>query len=353
MPKTENREYSLDVLKIFATIIIVFHHYQQITGAKFQYINFFDGAFYFGYVVELFFILSGMFMYRYISKIENEDMTFSEFMKRRYFRLIPLVAVSAVVYEILITVYPLICSGLWAGSIEPTIWGTLLDCLGIQAGWASINPCVNNPTWYVSVLVLCYIIFYFISYISKHASGGVKSEYCYVVMILIGMGIMAYSINLPFLNEYSSRGYVSFFFGVLLGKYMNTRKISKKMWCGSLFAFLLMILITVNCPELVGSHVLTFIVYPALIIVFKYPSVEKLFHYSWIGTMGKISFNVYIWHNCMFPLMYLLKAYFDWHIHLQSMTTMLMFAILAFFFGTLSHFFLEKHLNNLVKKYIK
>ena len=56
----KKRDYSLDLLRIFATTIIIFHHYQQGSGAVYKYINFWGGGFYFGYLVELFFILSGI-----------------------------------------------------------------------------------------------------------------------------------------------------------------------------------------------------------------------------------------------------------------------------------------------------
>ena len=59
------RKYSLDVLRIIATILIVFHHYGQVTGLYLEgHINYWNGRFYFGYVVEFFFLLSGYFMYR-------------------------------------------------------------------------------------------------------------------------------------------------------------------------------------------------------------------------------------------------------------------------------------------------
>ena len=54
------RKYSLDVLRIIATILIVFHHYGQVTGLYLEgHINYWNGRFYFGYVVEFFFLLSG------------------------------------------------------------------------------------------------------------------------------------------------------------------------------------------------------------------------------------------------------------------------------------------------------
>ena len=37
----KERNYSLDFLKIIATILIVFHHYQQILNVEFRGVNFF------------------------------------------------------------------------------------------------------------------------------------------------------------------------------------------------------------------------------------------------------------------------------------------------------------------------
>lgn len=63
----EERNFSLDFLKIVATIGIIFHHWQQVTGAYFEnHINFYNGRFYWGYLVELFFVLSGFFCWKYI-----------------------------------------------------------------------------------------------------------------------------------------------------------------------------------------------------------------------------------------------------------------------------------------------
>lgn len=129
----ERREYSLDVIKIIATILIVFHHYQQVTGAMFSVINFWDGKFYFGYIVELFFVLSGYFMWRYVDRI-NATYSFKCFILKKMQRLLPLVAIGAVVYEILLIIYQILYGQQWLG-IQVTLWGTVIDALGIQDGW--------------------------------------------------------------------------------------------------------------------------------------------------------------------------------------------------------------------------
>jgi len=48
-----------DLLKIISATLIVFHHYQQVFQVSFEYINFCGGRIIFGFLVELFFIISG------------------------------------------------------------------------------------------------------------------------------------------------------------------------------------------------------------------------------------------------------------------------------------------------------
>lgn len=154
----KQREYSLDFIKILATVFIVFHHYQQVIGVYFDKgINFYNGKFYFGYMVELFFVLSGYFMYSYIEKIQK-GVTFRKFFLKRFLRLFPLMMLGAISYEVFLAIYQNMYQSSWF-DIQTTLWGTIIASLGIQDGWALPNPCVNNPTWYISVLLLCYIIF--------------------------------------------------------------------------------------------------------------------------------------------------------------------------------------------------
>lgn len=50
----DKRISGLDLLKIIATVMIIFHHYQQITGAWWGASSFYGGLFYYGELVELF-----------------------------------------------------------------------------------------------------------------------------------------------------------------------------------------------------------------------------------------------------------------------------------------------------------
>ena len=68
--------------------------------------------------------------------------------------------IGAVLYEFFLVTYHRIYTSSWM-DITASFWGIIIDALGIQDGLVLSNPCVNNPTWYISVLLLCYIIFYF------------------------------------------------------------------------------------------------------------------------------------------------------------------------------------------------
>lgn len=105
--------------------------------------------------------------------------------------------------------------------------------------------------------------------------------------MLIGLGITEYAISLPFLNEYTARGYFSFFFGVVLGKWLYSTQITKR-----------------------------------------------------------------IWHSPLFILMYLLIEALQWSVNLNSVSSMLIFALVTFLVGAVSYFCIEKPLDRVVDKYI-
>ena len=63
-----SRNTAIDIMKISGATLIVLHHYQQGTGIVLRHIAFYGGKFNFGYVVELFFLISGLLTYRTFKK---------------------------------------------------------------------------------------------------------------------------------------------------------------------------------------------------------------------------------------------------------------------------------------------
>lgn len=214
----KERDATLDFIKVLATSLIVCHHFQQTMGVRFTYINFFGGRFYFGYLVELFFIISGICAARWIQDILVNNKPFTEFMLKRASRLLPLTSVSVVVFSCMAIIYALIKHE-WLLGRELDIFGIATACLGIQCGWATANPMINNPIWYISVLQLCYVVMYFATWIANRLS--VTPYFLYVGIIFAGMGIQTYGIDLPFFNCEASRGYTAFFLGIVLSKFFE------------------------------------------------------------------------------------------------------------------------------------
>lgn len=337
----DKREYSLDFIKIVATVLIIFHHYQQTVQVTFDGLNFYYGKFYFGYVVEMFFVLSGFFMYSYINKIKS-GLMFREFYLRRFLRLFPVMAVGAVAYEIFLVIYEHMYQASWFG-IKPTFWGTVISALGIQEGWALPNPFVNAPTWYISVLLLCYIVFYFLVWLS--ARRNLPVTYLFIFIIFLGMGIRTYGIQLPFLTEQSARGYIAFFFGVLLAGLLKDRKLplAAEAACGVVAVLIPILIYGWNDLMADGmNYIMTFIYYPAVIILFRSRAFSFIFNRKWVGAVGKITFDVFIWHNPLFILMYILIKAFGWNVNLGTYQAMAIYAVVCFGVGAVSYFAIER-----------
>lgn len=364
------RQYSLDVLRIVATILIVLHHFQQITGAYFDGgINFYGGKFSYGIVVEFFFVLSGLLAHRYIEQIPSGT-AFPQFYLSKAKRLLPLVLISSVAYEGLMLLYNRVCQTSWPLGNDITVWGTILNALGLQAGWVFENPAVNNPTWYVSVLLLCYVVFYLLVYISKHKN--IADTYLYAGMVFLGVGVYSHNLQLPFLNEYSSRGFYAFFFGLLLA-----RALYGKALCGTtpgdstlsdssaladrlntkwfIYSLLFVLAVTYGLLNHYAYfhdgilYFMTFVYYPALIILFLSAPVTRLFRHRIWGTLGTITYDVYIWHLPLLLLMYIILELLPVSVNVRSVGTMLIFTAIAWGMGTLSYYLLEKPIQRVTK----
>lgn len=314
-------------------------------------INYCNGRFYWGYVVELFFVISGFVTYRYIAKIEK-GLSFEQFITRRAGRLLPLVAVSAIFYEVILFFYVNILGKTWFG-INVTLFGTLITTLGIQDGWVFSNPCVNNPVWYISVLLLCYVVFYVVTKAHKH----LPVHYLYLLIVLIGCGTLQWGINLPFLNSSSARGYYAFFTGLLLAMAKNKLKVSTRVkhviailcWC---YVIVFPILIWKG-NDLVERDLvfnLTFVYYPALIIAIQSGFAKKIFGHPIWGRIGKFQYDVFIWHNPLYLVMYLTMEIFSFTINFQNRWTMFAYCAVSEIVGLLSYYILEKPLHRLVQK---
>lgn len=342
------RIYSLDVLRIIATIFIILHHYQQITNIYFEgALNFYNGIFDFGNLVEFFFVLSGFLTFKYIG---YKEMTFEEFYLPKIKRLLPLVLVSCITYVSFQWWYERLGNGFWILGPGINLWNVIISGLGIRCAWCYDGILVNNPVWYVSSLLLCYAIFYLLVYISRKNNFNVV--YSFGIMIFLGSAICEYQWNLPFLNEQAARGYYAFFFGLILAYILHEKKITWKSLIVSLLLVIGMTYGIVNYYHYFQNgirYLMTFIYYPALIVLFLGEPVKRIFRCRFIGTLGEITYDMYIWHTPMLILLHIITTMEKGLIDIYNRTTMFVFCGAMIIVGIISHYLIERPIQRKLK----
>ncbi len=338
----KERDYALDVLKIIGTILIVLHHYELSFDLHFDRINFGDGKFYFGYVVELFFIISGYFTFSSIRKI-REGLNFDRFFSGKVLRLLPVAAISTLVYSLMYLI---------AGRGNNFhIWKVLLTCTGMQVGGPFYEMFTNSHLWYVSVLLICYAVFFMAIRLSQRLK--INWRYACFFMILVGASACARAYDLPYINANAGRGYMAFFTGVFLACALREHQLKRWvvwMCLAVVVLFSVVLIFFFDWAEYGLNYLLTFMYYPALIVVAESKFVQKILRWPFIGTMGAISFNVYVWHFEINAFSYGLDKKLELGIDFSSRWTELVFVLVTIAIGVASYYLMERPISRWIRK---
>lgn len=167
-------------------------------------------------------------------------------------------------------------------------------------------------------------------------------------MIFLGIGLQTKTLNFPFLSVGPARGYATFFVGILIGKHVYNQRISR---ISEMISGILVVMITImgiyHYDILAADiiYIMNYIFYPALIVLFSSMLITKFFTFDLIGTLGKISFHVYIWHNVLFVVMYMLIGKSILRVNVNSFYTMMVYTMICFIVGTGSYMVIEKNMN--------
>lgn len=174
------RIFALDFIKIMATCLIIFHHYQQIIGVWYEnHINFYGGIISYGYLVELFFMISGFLSVHSISAAIYRNESFAQYFYKKYWRFFPVCAITAVVSYIFEIVSFGVYDKFTLGKVD--LWGMIESIFMIQSFGIFPGSYVNSPSWYISVLLLCYIWHYVIVWVCNRLKIG--NDNFFVLMI--------------------------------------------------------------------------------------------------------------------------------------------------------------------------
>lgn len=173
-------------------------------------------------MVELFFVISGYFIMNSLDK-NNDNFKAIPFLLNKIKRLYPLFALSVIIafigQFITIKIYgqPIITRG--ADNIYLSFF---LSMLCINSGWITgfDSTSINTPSWYISVLIICYII---ASLIVKLIKSKIIRNITFALIVAVGIDIIVFGLNCPLFNFASARGYRSFFMGVLVYLLINSK----------------------------------------------------------------------------------------------------------------------------------
>lgn len=340
---------SLDLLKFIMAILIVFHHYQQNTGMRGQYINFYEGTIYWGSLVELFFIISGFLSAIGIDRIAEQD--FKSFITKKIIRIYPMAMLSILVMTVAGFAYVVVW-GKWYAGVRITIW-KLWNSLLLTVTGGAVNDGfgINGALWYLCVLMYCYVIMYFIIWFCKRKE--INCVYGFAIMSILGLSLLQYEIKLPFLNEYTGRGYSAFFLGIIL-YYIWNAVCHKYLMIYSLSVLFICIIVYFGAYSLFAANMremMTYIIFPA--ILFLTLAADKISDIALLKKTepGGMAYEMYLWHGCGICIWMILSKKWGF-IDLSNYCMMFVFTLIIILFSAVMYHLVEKRITVLLKKKI-
>lgn len=259
---TSTRYYSLDIIKILATIGIMFHHYQQVFHVEYSMVNFYGGTFNCGYLVELFFLISGFLAYS--SVISHPKPLLNDFMHRAT-RIYPMAVISIAIYFGIWLFYEYSFGESILLMEKHDFWNIIRSFLLIPQPLEQLA--LNNPTWYLAILIQCFILLEVCRYLWHRCSFWVK----WLPVMVVILCTIAKLTHMPceiFYTMYC-RGIIPFFIGIIIYQLLQMKdkyfSIINLLFCTLLLGTILAICIK---PEWSTAHqqlLLMFGIYPALV----------------------------------------------------------------------------------------
>lgn len=351
-----NRNGALDFLRFAASIILVLHHYEQVNNVSIDNgVNFYGGHFYWGFLVDFFFVLSGFFVINSVLKISEGKLTFRDYYLHRCVRLLPLVSFAGILYF-------LINNYLYYGIMgeyylfKSTGRELILTFLGMQVSWASLEECyLNPPMWYISSLLIGFVYLYLAVSLTKAR----KINYVFTLLPMILVSVLGdlFGINLPFFENGARRSIIGIFIGVLLATYLKKHKIKGFHYIfvtliGIVGAVLCLIALA-NGKGLLERYALTFLSFPAILILFNSTIVKKVFSAKIWNVLGAASFDTYVLHIICILLIRCANRSWNLGLSFENWWLEYLICIVICGIGLFSYRFAEPNLKKIAEKIVR
>lgn len=264
---------------------------------------------------NLFFLLSGYLIHKSNKeRIENKKISWKNFIFPKVKKMYPMVIVTACLVFVMQNIGKIMYGQYFlhadGGEIRYSIFALLLSFVGMQSGYFSDNDTlsVNGPAWFISVLFLCYTIYFFSTSLPKNVY---LKRIVYFVMVILGGVLIINAPNFPFLYSVNGRGYFSFFGGVLIRElvvYIDCidsailqKNINRSIYVFSLLScaasFYLCCINTNDIPH--EAFVLAVLFWPSLMYIVIHGYVLRhILSLNIFILLGKVSMPIFL---CNFP----------------------------------------------------
>ena len=350
-----SRNGAFDFLKFAASVILVLHHYQQVNNVFIDNgINFYSGHFYWGFLVDLFFLISGFFLFSSVGKITEGSLKFKDYYLHKCIRLLPLVSLAGIIY-FLVNNY-LYCN-VMGGYYIARSTGTelVLTFLGMQVGWANLEGSnLNPPMWYISALLIAFVVLYLLVSLSRKT----KLNYVFPLAGLIIISVLGdlFEFDLPFFQQDSRRAYIDVTIGLLLAAFIKRRKLK-----GFHYIFVALALIAGAALYLVAlgderllleRYALSFLFFPAVMILCASDAAKKIFSGKVWNVLGGASFDTYVLHVICLLLIRCANKGWNLGLNFENWWLEYLTCLVIFGIGLLSYRFVEPNLKKLAEKFV-
>ena len=259
-------------------------------------------------LVEIFFLLSGFCItYGYEGRIREGRIGFTKFIGNSVKKLFPPMWIALFV-TLLLQCIILYKTGTTFVYPNLDVYHFLLNLLGLQNGILELGWSYNGPTWYISVLLCCYGVYFVCVDRCKEKEHLI---FRYIALALLGVILILLEQNLPVINSLIGRGVSCFFLGSLLAKLYENRHRVFTLRIGIISVFFLVIVwgLTKHFGiSVLGDFQLAVIlgIAPAVVLSILFvPVLSKLFSSLVFTYLGKHSLSIYLWH---FPIQCLWKV---------------------------------------------
>lgn len=350
---------SINILRIvFAVFIACVAHYMIIMSGEYYNATIGNEVLDITYIgVEIFFAISGFFAYvSYMDKIGEKKLGFLSFIWGRVKRLYPAMIISVVIiafaqwisYDIF-GHYAIL--DYYDG--RNSLMGFMLSIFGVNCGWICNHDTysINGVTWYISILMICYVFFYAYALLSRKNK---VIGYVFIgALMALGLIILIVKPFFPLLYMSNGRGYLDFFGGVLIAgiyTHIDREKYKKHMIIIGIVLLVVYGILRLTIHRDNICYLCSFLFNPGVMLLFLNVNfLDKISDNKVMRYLGKISFDIYLFNMPVFAWIVLITLLLGIDVNYKNVGVWLLCSLANVLVAMLIRYLLDKA-NNAIKR---